>query len=273
MIQGHVQRYQQNSDRTSRFQIVPARTSRFQIVPARTSRFQIVPADFRSYQHVPAELKRYQHTTHHQQWVISVKARAPAKQRFETFLPQLSGTVPYGSLEIVQKTYLGYGIWGILGVWPIKSQHKTHFFFYLSRECAKSKKRNRFEPAADLFRPHLNRVDNISPLAHLPSTRQGTTSEYINHLKNKIRFIKPFSLSTTSTDRVPEAHGGPRSPRCAVGPYGLPNQLTFNSQAPGPCLHYSFTTVCRMLCRTFGRRGLMNTKTNKKKQLRFLFSE
>jgi hypothetical protein len=47
---------------------------------------------------------------------------------------------------------------------------------------------------------------------------------------------QPFSLPATSTDRVPEAHGGPRSPRCAVGPYGLPRQLAFNSQALGPCL-------------------------------------
>jgi hypothetical protein len=45
-----------------------------------------------------------------------------------------------------------------------------------------------------------------------------------------------FSLSTTSTDRVPEVHGGPRSPRWTVGPYGLPNPPTIKSQAPGPCL-------------------------------------
>jgi hypothetical protein len=57
-------------------------------------------------------------------------------------------------------------------------------------------------------------------------TRQSAKHFYQNH-------IQSFSLSTTSTDRVPEVHG---VPRCTVGPYGLPNRHTLNSQAPGPCL-------------------------------------
>jgi hypothetical protein len=45
-----------------------------------------------------------------------------------------------------------------------------------------------------------------------------------------------FSTKATSTDRVPEVHGGPRSPRCAVGPYGLPNRPPIYSQRSAPCL-------------------------------------
>jgi hypothetical protein len=51
-------------------------------------------------------------------------------------------------------------------------------------------------------------------------------------LQNKAS--QSFSLSTTSTDRVPEVHAPPLG--SPVGPYGLPNRHSIRSQASGPCL-------------------------------------
>jgi hypothetical protein len=63
---------------------------------------------------------------------------------------------------------------------------------------------------------------------------------------------QPFSLSTTSTERVPEVPGGPRSPRGTVGPSGSPNPPTIRTQGPrpAPCLLFRpsvMTTVTSLL--------------------------
>jgi hypothetical protein len=87
------------------------------------------------------------------------------------------------------------------------------FMFYLSQESNSTS---------------IGRLDALG-FDSLANPRPGRSPT----LQNETTISQAF-YKTTSTDRVPEGQGDPRSPPCPVGPYGLPNTPYYQNAGPRP---------------------------------------